>query len=386
MISKLFGWLRILMFIVATPGCDFARQNIEKLKAKIDSKTETDPKSETSNSSTAQMVEAKLGNIIDQAEMRGKFEASEKAEIRSDKRIRIGPALAKRYSQIKRGQILFEVDTKELVQKRLEAKERLEQLNIDSKSAHSQLQFAKKNHTRKSKLAEKGIVPQRELDEVSKQLEDAANQVKTKELEIRKATREFEQASKLVTGSSFVSPMDGVVHSIHSGAADINPGDTIATIVDPTKLAIYVKTDEKTASRMSKGFKLTVLPDSAPKEKLIGEVKTISHLPGTGDTVNQYEVQIQMLDADIQRLKLMSGFDANVRAEFARRNKVTTIPIAAIRMNGSDTFSAVSNSLASSGSLKSIKIGLRTKLEAEVVSGVKPGQFVDISPRDEKSP
>ncbi|MCX6127274.1 MAG: hypothetical protein NTV34_21345 [Proteobacteria bacterium] len=144
-----------LIFAVNLGSC----QKIRPLKEGVSSWFSSSPKPVVSaksaeatpgiNTSNGSFFKIKKSTLRDQLELRGSLRASERVEVRSDKRVRIGPAQVKLYAPVKAGQLLFEVDTKDLKTKQAETKERLEQVKIDLQASKSQLEFSKKQYERK---------------------------------------------------------------------------------------------------------------------------------------------------------------------------------------------------------------------------------------------
>lgn len=319
---------------------------------------------------------AKKGTLSDVREIRSKLQASEKVEIRADKAMRISPAKVAQYAKVKRGDILFTVDTRELEAKRLESKERVEQLKIDIKAAGAQLEFADKQFERKQALIKKGIVAQKELDEAKKLRVAAETQGKTKELELRKAVRELENLEQSVQSANIVSSIDGIVTTIVPGGDNVNLSQTIAVISNPASLSVYATVDESLVTLLPAGTKVKVKLDVFP-DRLINAVVRTSIAAIKQDGLNKgYELQIDLDPEQAKRLDLRDGYEATTIVNFGERQNVVSVPLAAIKMNGGQAFLLVASSRGSVPSARAVKIGMRTELEAEVMEGIKEGEFV----------
>lgn len=325
---------------------------------------------------------AKKGRIANIHEIRGKLQAGEKIEIRASKRIRIGPAKFKLYEKIKRGDVLFAVDTKELETKREESKERVEQLKVDIQSANASLEFARKQLDRKKVLVAKGISAQKELDEAQKAFVSAETQQKTKDLELRKADRELLNATETVETANIISPMDGIVTSIVPGGDEVNQSQSVAAVANPASLLLSVEVGEAVVSLLKKGTTVAIKFDAVPDRAVQGKIKTsIASVKQSGIS-KTYEVQIEIDSAEVKTLNLRDGYEAMMTASFGEKSNVVAVPLSAIKMNGNESFVLVASAKGSIPAARAVKIGMRTELEAEVVEGVREGDIVAVFSSD----
>lgn len=319
---------------------------------------------------------AKKGTISDIREIRSKLQASEKVEIRADKAMRVSVAKVPQYAKVKRGDVLFTVDTRDLESKRLETKERVEQLKVDIKAAQAGLEFAQKQFERKQVLIKKGIVAQKELDEAKKILVTSQTQEKTKELELRKAIRELENAELSVQGANIVSSIDGIVTTIIPGGDNVNLSQTIAIISNPASLSVYANVDESMVTLMPAGTNVKVKLDLFPDKILQGIVKTSIAAVRQDTAAKTYELQIDLDPIESKNLDLRDGYEATTIVNFGERANTIAVPLAAIKMNGNQAFILVASSRGSVPAARAVKTGMRTELETEVIEGLKEGEFV----------
>lgn len=381
--------ITILSSFVAFTGCEKLTTAKDKIASLVSGSTkkQTNDSKTPSISTDSATFEVKVSKISDMRELRGRLQASERVEIRADKRVRIGPAKPKQYQSIKKGAVLFEVDTKELAQKQMEMKERLEQGKIDLASAKSQLNFAKKQQERKSALSKKGIAPQKELEEANKQLEQAQSAEQTKQLELRKAERELVLATSSLSSANILSPIDGIVANIISGADEVNVGVVLASIANPQKLSVFVDTDETLVTKLPIGFEAVVKIDAVPNRSFRGIVKSsVISDANKSAFLRQYETKIDLLSEETKGLNLKDGFEATVTAVFRSSDKAVTVPLGALKKNGRDDYVLVVSKFGGLPTARPVKVGITTDLEAEVKEGVVAGEFVVATIKESQKP
>jgi len=323
---------------------------------------------------------AKRGDIALRKTARGQLRSAERIEIRADRRVRVSPARVKAFSAVKRGQVLFEVDTTELEQRKIELAEREKQTEIDIKAAIAQADLARKQLTRKKALAEKGITPQKEVDEAVKAVRMAESAEETKKLELQRARREAADASQQVQTANFVSPIDGLVSQIVRGGDEVNQGQVVAVIGAQGKLALYVPADEVMLAAVRKGTAVDVKLDAAPARLLAGTVAEI--IAGSGGGMGQGsggQLRIDLRVEDVTASGAREGFEAEMSVTLASSANAITVPLAALQTNAGKFFVLVSPSDGSSPSPRAVEIGVRNDLEVEITAGLRDGDFAVVA-------
>ncbi len=390
MYKKIDRRISIVFQIVAALSLLTSCEKIQSLKSDFNNwrsgkknapNTESPKEISGSDTETGEYFPVQKTTLKDFFEKRGTLAASERIDIRADKNLKLGPAAVKIFATVKKGQILFEVDTKEIVKKQIETKERLEQSKVDLKSAIVQLGFAKKQLDRKKVLAQKGITPKKELEDTEQAFEQANTAVQTKELELKKAERENVEANAAMTSANVISPIDGVVAKIDQGAKDVSEGHVLATISNMTSLSVYITVDESLITRMPPGFAVNVRLDALQGKVITGAVKSAGKSAQGKEFSNNFEIKIDLPAEQTKGENLNDGFEATVTAIFEERKDVLTIPKAAIKQSGGDTFLLVANSMGGRVSPRKVKIGLRTELEVEVLEGISLDEFVVVDKR-----
>jgi RND family efflux transporter MFP subunit len=367
-----------LVLIALGSGCTGSQWKKSKIGSWFSSSSAKSAEPQ-STKNTYGYFEVKRGNLVDDALIEGKLEAGERSEVRAPQRVRIQPAKFKVNDTVKRGDVLFVVDTKELEQRRQQASERVSQLAIDIKNSKAQLVFAQKQLDRKKTLFDKGIVSRKELDEAEKQFVAAESDAQTKELESRKADREFKTASESVSGANIVAPFDGIIAMITQGDTDVNQGQTLAVVANPKTLAIKIPVPESIVTKFRQGQKVEVEVDAAAGQKITGDVREVeTKSGGAGGALNSYSVTVNIPQETVKKFGLKDGYAARVRAIFGERKSVVVIPRSGIKKNGAETFLLIASAKGAVPEARAVKIGAINELEAEVLSGAKEKEFIAV--------
>lgn len=380
----------ISLTLIMISGC-YGCQKIHNLTSKITKKNANSQKipSDVNQPSTvgpkSAYVPVRKGRLIASITANGRLESAEKIDVRAEKRIRVGPAKFKVGDPVRRGDILFVTDTKDLEQRRAEARDRVDQLKIEKKAAQSQLALVVKQLDRKTVLVEKGVSAQKELDEARNDHATAEASFRTKELDLRKAEREFTSASNDVDSANIIAPIAGILSAIVPGGEEISEGQPLASISNPAELCIAAEVDEAAVTKLAVGQKIDVKSDAAPDTVINGVVKSINTSPkSAGFSVNTYGVEIAIPQAIVKSVGLRDGYTAEISTVLAEKKSALAIPKSALRRHGEDYYVLVAPSKGSSPSPRQVNIGIETALEVEILKGLHEGEFVVLDVTSER--
>ncbi len=240
--------------------------------------------------------------------------------------------------QVKRGQVLVEMDETTLSQQEMQLK------NLETE------------FNRIDQLYKVGGVSQSEWDNMNLQLEVARKSIKT----LRENTR-------------LESPIDGVVTMRSYDNGDLYGGQPILVVqkIAPVKLTINVS--EQYYSKVSKGDEVSIELDAYPGETFTGKVSLI--YPTVDAMTHTFPVEILVANAD---LKLRPGMFARATLNMGIQNRVVVPDLAIEKRSGSgDRFVYVYNN--GKVSYSKVELGQRLGDRYELVSGVENGAQVVVA-------
>jgi HlyD family secretion protein len=229
------------------------------------------------------------------------------------------------------------------------------------RSAQSNLEAANvdRNNTatfydRATELSQKGLVSKNDFDTAKAnadtakakyvQAEAAVQQAKAQQTasvadvdqaraQLARAQADLNQARVNLGYTNIYSPVDGVVIS-----RNVDVGQTIAASLqsptlftianDLTRMAVNASVDEADIGKVAEGAEVTFTVDAYPQNIFKGQVQEIRLNPSTVQNVVTYGV---ILNVDNSELKLKPGMTANTAITVDRRDRVLTIPNAALR-------------------------------------------------------
>ncbi len=258
----------------------------------------------------------------------------------------IAPATPARISKInveigdnvRRGQVLVEMDETTLSQQEMQLK------NLETE------------FNRIDQLYKVGGVSKSEWDNVNLQLEVA-----------RKSFQTLKENTRLQ------SPIDGVVTARNYDNGDLYGGQAILVVQKITPVKITINVSEQYYSKVEKGDEVSIELDAYPGETFTGKVSLI--YPTVDAMTHTFPVEINVANAD---QKLRPGMFARATLNLGTLNHVVVPDLAIEKRSGSgDRFVYVYNN--GKVSYTKVELGQRLGDRYELISGVPSGAQVVIT-------
>lgn len=231
-------------------------------------------------------------------------------------------------SNVKKGQLLAELDKTPLITQVQQAQASLD----DSKSEEA---FQKATHERFKALLDKKLVAQADYDQVKYNYDKAVANVKTSQAGYDKAIVNLNYAT-------ITSPIVGVIlnRAVDQGqtvAASFNTPNLFTIGNDLTKMQVQANVDEADIGQVKSGQPVTFTVDAFPAETFKGDVRQIRLQPVVTNNVVTYTV---IVNAPNPEKKLMPGMTANITVLVQKLDSVLIVPGKALRFTPDATWLA----------------------------------------------
>lgn len=222
-------------------------------------------------------------------------------------------------SEVKKGQLIAELDRTNLTSELASAKSNLE-------AAGSDLSYQKANHNRMKTLHDKGLVSDDEYETARLSLQQAESTYSMRKEAVAKAQTNL--------GYAYItSPINGVILSkaVEEGQT-VAAGFTTPTLFtiaqDLTDMRVIADVDEADIGGVAEGQKVEFTVDAYPNETFEGQVTQVRQEATTESNVVTYEV---VISAPNPSLKLKPGLTANVTIHTLEQPNLLSVPTKALR-------------------------------------------------------
>ena len=224
-------------------------------------------------------------------------------------------------SVVKDGQLLAQLDSTFL-----RATVTEQAANVDR--AKAELNEAKRNYDRTSKLFANNLVSQVDMDAATTALESAEASLKQNQASLDRALVNLKY-------TTIRAPISGVVIS-----RNVDVGQTVAASLqaptlfsianDLRRMQVETSVDEADIGSVQQGQEVRFRVDAYPEEEFAGMVSQIRLAPIITQNVVTY---IVIIDVANPGQKLMPGMTATVSIEVAHKENVLRVPLQALRFN-----------------------------------------------------
>ncbi|MBN2619733.1 efflux RND transporter periplasmic adaptor subunit [candidate division WOR-3 bacterium] len=308
------------------------------------------------------VVIARHGEIVSTVTASGELRAQSQVDISAETIARIKRVRFKEGDNVKKGDLLIELDNV-----RVEANRSL---------AYAQMQQAGQDLDRARQLFEKELISRESFEKI--------------ELSYEAAKAQYEQALDAYIKTRIYAPIQGKIMKINVEEGETAvmgtmnyQGTVLMTIADMSTMIAVVTIDETDVPVVKTGQKVKVIADALPDTSFSGSVTKVGLMPITSqlstEKVTDFEVEIELKDFSPL---LRPGMNVKTDIITNEKNDVLVIPIQASGKRRIDdkTVESVYRVSESKAQLVEVETGVSSDNEIEILSGIEDGDTVIIGP------
>jgi len=294
-----------------------------------------------------------LENYTYAGEVRGRYESQLAFQV-TGKIIRRNVQLG---SVVNAGDILLEIDPKDL-------KQTVNSSSAQVHSAASQLKLAESNLQRYQQLYAQSAISRAQLDQYENAYEMA-------QAAVQQASAQYGQSSNQLDYSLLYADTSGVISSINAEAGQVvSAGQTVLTIVQNGEREVEISVPENRIEELRKATHLTVSFWALPDLKVNGKVREVA--PMAASATRTYQVRISLLNPPPQ-IKLGMTAAVSLTSAGDQNASLISLPLSAIyQTNDTPGVWVVTDHTAH---LRPVQIGDLGNDQVQV-TGLRPGEII----------
>lgn len=339
----------------------------------------------------------------------GKIEPTTKVEIKSKASGIILRLPVNVGDVVRQGQVICELDQKDLLPRVRQARAALGMAEATLKSAHAEherykveaagtdVPFLKRDMERARRIFSEGVIAQNVRDDAEKNYELAINRqqqaivnlgvakaaIARAEAQVEQAQAALAEAEEELRNATIVSPIDGLVLSRDREVGDavssiltMGSGATLVmTLGDLREVYVKGKVDESDIGKVYLGQATRIKVESYKDQTFDGKVTKMSPMGVTLDNVTTFEVRVSISN---ESRKLLATMTANAEIMLEERKGVLAVPEGAIiYRKDRSTEVEVPDAATESGARRvPVTTGISNGSRMQIVKGLSEGQQV----------
>ena len=363
--------MKNLLILIAVAGIGFGGYSFWKRLQK------DKPASTLENRPTTATVE--LRNINFAVNAAGEISPAEQVSVRPEINGMLEKLPVDIGDRVKRGDLLFKLDDKELQQQRAS--------NLtDVERARLELTKAERDYKRAQQLLADKLIAQEVYDD-SKTTSDLAKNA------LERAQKDLAINEERLTKTVVNAPFDCTVLTrpvsvgqAVSGSGGFNSGTEVLSIADLNSMIINAQVNQADVPRLKTGQPVEVTVEAVPGLHITGEIERISPQATIKNNIKGFAARVLLKNVDP---RVRPGMTANVKIPVASADNVTAVPLGAVFTEKSpDTDQMERFVYVQQGETfekRNVKVGVSDFFFAEIQDGLAAGEVVSLElPKEER--
>jgi len=279
---------------------------------------------------------------------------------------------------VKQGELIAKIDDREKLAEKRNLEAQIEEQKKDLEAKEAQYAYSKVNYERELRLLEKEFTTKDNVDKAKRELDVARAQIEVSKAKIKEAKEKLNSLDVSLSYHRIYSPISGYVsqvttqegETVVAGLSAVN----LITIIDPTKLEMWIYVDETDIGRVKKGMKVEYWVDAYRKKLFTGTISMIYPQPEIKDNIVYYLAIVKIDPKDTVFLK--PEMTTHVKIIIEEKKNVLVVPNSAVRFEEGKNVVYVKTE--QKPMRRDVEIGIRDDRFTEIISGVREGERITI--------
>ncbi len=278
-------------------------------------------------------AKATRGHLVAKVTATGTLSALVTVQVGAQVSGRISVLHADWNSEVKKDQLIAEIDPELFKAAVLQAQANLAQAIGMLKKSEALAENYRVVADRAKELNKQGLLAQQDYEAAVANYRSQIGDVAAQKGNIEQARAQLIQAEVNLKYTRIISPVNGTVISRavdvgQSVAASLQIATLFTIAEDLRKMQVDTNVSEGDVGKLQPAMKATFLVDAFPGEPFAGTVRQIRNAAVNVQNVITYDA---VLDVDNGDLRLRPGMTANVTFVYSEKNDVLSVPNAALR-------------------------------------------------------
>jgi HlyD family secretion protein len=287
---------------------------------------------------------------------------------------------------VKKGELIATIDDREIMANIRNTDATIESLKRDLDAKEAQYSYSKTNYEREVSLLEKEFTTKDSVDKAKREVDVAFAQVEFSKAKVKEAVEKLKALEVSLSYTKIYAPISGYVSAVSTQLGEtVVAGLSAAiliTIIDPTKLEMWIYVDETDIGRTKPGLKIEYWVDTYRDKRFYGKIDMIYPQPEIKDNIVYYLAIVKIDPKDTAFLR--PEMTTHVRIIVEEKKDVLVVPNNAVRFEEGKT--VVYFKAKDKTEPRQVTPGIRDDRFTEIVAGLKEGETIVIPSVVKKPP
>lgn len=318
-------------------------------------------------------------NISFSVNAAGEIGPAEQVSVRPEINGRIEELPVDIGDRVKKGDLLFKLDDKELQQQKASSLTAIERAKLE-------LEKAERDYLRAKELLAANLISQELYDDTKTAYELAKNS-------LERANRELALIEERLTKTKVVAPFDCTVLTrpvsvgqAVSGSGGFNSGTEVLTIADLNYMIVNAHVNQADVPRLSQNQEVKITIEAVPGLEVTGIVERIAPQATIKNNIKGFATRIRIENPDP---RIRPGMTANVKIPVASAENVVAVPLAAVFTERNPETGVQERYVyvqkGNGFEKRLVRVGVSDFFFAEIQDGLSAGEVVALEmPKEEK--
>jgi len=329
---------------------------------------------------TGQDFTVKRGNVTHFTEQTGIIKAQVGAIVKVGTRA-TGTLTSLKYQvgdAVKKGELIATIDDREILANIRNTEATIESLKKDLEAKQAQYAYSKTNYERELSLLEKEFTTKDSVDKAKREMDVANAQVEYGKAKVKESSERRKALEVSLSYTKIYAPISGYVSAVSTQLGEtVVSGLSAAiliTIIDPSKLEMWIYVDETDIGRTKPGKKIEYWVDTFRDKRFYGKIDMIYPQPEIKDNIVYYLAIVKIDPKDTVFLR--PEMTTHVRIIVEEKKDVLVVPNNAIRFEEGKTVVYLKGKNKTEA--KQVTLGIRDDKLTEVIKGLSEGEIIVI--------
>lgn len=280
---------------------------------------------------------------------------------------------------VKKGELIAEIDDRDKIANKRNLEAQIEEQKKDLEAKKAQHAYNILNYDREKRLLEKEFTTKDNVDKARREMDVSFAQVELARAKVEEAVESLNGVIVSLSYNKIYAPISGYVsqvttqegETVVAGLAAVN----LITIIDTTKLEMWIYVDETDIGRTKPGMKVEHWVDAYRDRKFYGKIDMIYPQPEIKDNIVYYLAIVKIDPKDTVLLK--PEMTTHVRIIVREKTDVLIVPNNAVRFEEGKTVVYVKGT--EKAERRVVTPGIRDDRFTEIVSGLTEGEQIVIA-------